>query len=135
MSQRSNNNNDNNRNEDINRCMPNLSGASGTTKRWFLPNTQKGRVILYTSFGVLFSIGSFYGVWWSMESEKARRHTSIARDIEREKWRRKQLGLPDKDVYDDGFAEIYENQEKNKRDVILAKESIRDTAKTLGKEY
>lgn len=121
--------------EDIGRSMPNLSGASGTTQRWFLPKTQRGRIALYTSFGVLFSLGSFYGVWWSMEQEKNRRHTSIARDIEREKWRRKQLGLPEKDVYDDGFADIYENQEKNKADVILAKASIENCAKQLGKTF
>ena len=41
------------------------------------------------------------------------------------------LGLPERDEYDDGFAEQYESMPVNHRDVELAKRSIEETAKTL----
>ena len=123
----SNNNNDSLR--EPSREIPNMTAV--TKQRWYLPKKNSTRVALYMTVGILFSIGSFYGVWWSMESEKQRRHTSIARDIERERWRRKQLGLPERDEFDDGFAEQYESMPVNHRDVELAKRSIEETAKTL----
>ena len=113
------------------REIPNMSALP--KQRWYLPKKNSTRIAIYMTFGILFSIGSFYGVWYSIESEKSRRHTSIARDIEREKWRRKQLGLPEKDEYDDGFADQYESMEVNQKDVELAKRSIEETARTLGK--
>lgn len=115
------------------RGFQNMSGQSGVKKRWFLPKTQRGRIVLYSSIGILFGFGSFFGVNYSIETEKTRRHLSIARDIERERWRRKQLGLPEKDEFDDGFAQVYESQEKNKLDVELAKQSIENCAKNIGK--
>lgn len=111
------------------RELPNMSAMP--KQRWYLPKKVSTRVAIYMTFGFLFSIGSFFGVWWSMESEKQRRHTSIARDIEREKWRRVQLGLPEKDEYDDGFADRYEAMPVNHHDVELAKKSIAETARTL----
>ena len=56
--------------------------------------------------GCLFVIGTFVGVSVNEELQKVRRHSSIAKDIEREKWRATQLGL---ETRDDGFAETYMN--------------------------
>lgn len=109
--------------------MPNMSAAP--KQRWYLPKKGSTRIVMYSAFGVLFSVGSFVGVWYSMDVEKKRRHTSIARDIEREKWRRKQLGLPERDEYDDNFAEEYEARADNKYDVMLAKASIAETERVL----
>lgn len=47
----------------------------------------------------------YFAVWWSEEKERLRKHTSIERDIEREKWRAEELGL--EHPTDDGFAEHY----------------------------
>jgi len=55
----------------------------------------------------LFASTAAYYVWWTEEAFKRDRHRSIERDIKREKWRRRQLGLPEEDPLDDGFASKY----------------------------
>lgn len=47
----------------------------------------------------------YLAVYYSEEKQRDRRHASIAKDIERERWRAKELGLVD--PVDDGFAEKY----------------------------
>ena len=57
-----------------------------------------------------FVLGAGYYVWWYDEAYKRVRHKSIERDIKREAWRRQQLGLPEDDPMEDGFAKKYMNQ-------------------------
>jgi hypothetical protein len=54
----------------------------------------------------LTAIGIYVAIYWSEEKEKNRRHTSIEKDIERERWRARELGLGK--PTDDGFAARYE---------------------------
>ncbi|KPI88426.1 hypothetical protein ABL78_2491 [Leptomonas seymouri] len=54
----------------------------------------------------LVAIGIYVAVYWSEERERDRRHLSIEKDIERERWRACELGL-DKPA-DDGFVDRYE---------------------------
>ncbi|EAN89012.1 hypothetical protein C3747_16g1164c [Trypanosoma cruzi] len=57
-------------------------------------------------FGSLFFATSIYAaVHYSEEKERRRRHVSIENDIERERWRAKELGL--EEPRDDGFADAY----------------------------
>jgi hypothetical protein len=51
-----------------------------------------------------FALATLAVVWYSDETQKKRRHSSIGKDIEREKIRAKALGLT---VSDDGFAEKF----------------------------
>lgn len=52
------------------------------------------------------AIGIYVAIYWSEEKERTRRHTSIEKDIERERWRARELGL--EKPRDDGFADRYE---------------------------
>ncbi|KAH8604937.1 hypothetical protein ERJ75_001664800 [Trypanosoma vivax] len=57
-------------------------------------------------FGSIFAAIAIYAsVYYSEERNRERRHASIAKDIERERWRAQELGygVPT----DDGFAERY----------------------------
>jgi len=47
----------------------------------------------------------YIAVYLSEERQRERRHASIGKDIERERWRAKELGLME--PVDDGFAENY----------------------------
>lgn len=53
---------------------------------------------------VLFVVVTYLVVTKTEEANMARRHESIEKDIERERWRARELGLHSKD---DGFAENY----------------------------
>jgi hypothetical protein len=81
------------------------------------------------SFGLLFSTGACAGVWYYTSQERTERHKSIARDIERERWRRQQLGLPAED--DDGFTTKFEARPENLEDVVDAKKSLERTKSEL----
>ena len=50
-------------------------------------------------------VAIFTWINWSEEVEAKRRHSSIEKDIERERWRAKELGRTT--VMDDGFADRY----------------------------
>ncbi|KPA77597.1 putative mitochondrial hypothetical protein [Leptomonas pyrrhocoris] len=54
----------------------------------------------------LTALGIYVAIYWSEERERTRRHTSIEKDIERERWRARELGLGK--PTDDGFVERYE---------------------------
>ncbi|KAG5484629.1 hypothetical protein CUR178_07220 [Leishmania enriettii] len=54
----------------------------------------------------LAALGIYWAVYFSEENERNRRHASIEKDIERERWRARELGLAA--PTDDGFAERYE---------------------------
>lgn len=54
----------------------------------------------------LTAVGIYCAVYFSEEKERNRRHASIEKDIERERWRARELGLSA--PVDDGFAERYE---------------------------
>lgn len=54
----------------------------------------------------MFVVFTYSSVWWTEEREKRRKHTSIEKDIERERWRADQLGLGAPEA-DDGFADTY----------------------------
>jgi hypothetical protein len=100
-----------------------------------LPASSTGRATVYLSLGALFVVASYCGSWYFIDSERQRRHQSIARDIERERWRRKQLGLPS-DVDgddDDGFAKRYFEDKAHASDVRAARTSIAATIKALDK--
>ncbi|KAG5510586.1 hypothetical protein JKF63_06883 [Porcisia hertigi] len=56
----------------------------------------------------LAALGIYCLVYLSEEKERNRRHASIKKDIERERWRARELGLAA--PTDDGFAERYEKQ-------------------------
>jgi hypothetical protein len=69
----------------------------------------------YFGLSIAFALGTLAAVTLQEEVDKTRRHASIARDIEREKWRAKQLGL---EARDDGFADKF-IEEKKQRPVTL----------------
>ena len=61
---------------------------------------------------VIFSVTTLAVVWYNDETEKARRHGSIEKDIQRERQRAEALGrLPE----DDGFAEQYLRGKQSKQ--------------------
>ncbi|KEG07122.1 hypothetical protein DQ04_10821000 [Trypanosoma grayi] len=51
---------------------------------------------------ILAAAAMYAGVYYYEEKERNRRHTSIEKDIERERWRAQELGLGE--PTDDGFA-------------------------------
>ncbi|AIN96002.1 hypothetical protein LPMP_090860 [Leishmania panamensis] len=62
----------------------------------------------------LTALAIYWAVYFSEEKERNRRHASIEKDIERERWRARELGLAA--PTDDGFAERYAAlQHKNTR--------------------
>ncbi|GET86341.1 hypothetical protein, conserved [Leishmania tarentolae] len=61
----------------------------------------------------LTALGIYCAVYFSEEKERNRRHASIKKDIERERWRARELGLAA--PIDDGFAERYEAFNGNTR--------------------
>ena len=68
----------------------------------------------------LFVLATYLVVTKTEEQQIARRHTSIEKDIARERWRAQELGLASAD---DGFADKYMtklNEEKNKGGVFNA---------------
>lgn len=93
-------------------------------------NKGARRAFAFFTFGVVFPWVSLYLVQSSMDEEKRRRHMSIARDIERERWRRQQLGLPP-DVDDDGFADKFEHDKRNAFDIDEAKRAIAETQRLM----
>ncbi len=72
----------------------------------------------YFVLSTVFCVGTFVVVSLQEEVQKTRRHSSIERDIEREKWRAKELG---KEVKDDGFAEKFILEKKMSAPSILDK--------------
>lgn len=56
--------------------------------------------------GAAFVVSTFAGVMMYDTKERTRRHSSIEKDIERERWRAKELGLGAPED-DDGFATAY----------------------------
>ena len=77
-------------------------GLSRRHRRWILG-------------GLLFTVGTAIAVIVSDEVQHQRRHKGIAKDIERERFRREQLGLPPDSDDDDGFAERYLRDPANAR--------------------
>ncbi|AYU76531.1 hypothetical protein conserved [Leishmania donovani] len=61
----------------------------------------------------LAALGIYSAVYLYEEKERNRRHASIKKDIERERWRARELGLAA--PIDDGFAERYEALDGNTR--------------------
>lgn len=62
-------------------------------------------------FALVGSIACYVGVLYSEVQENQRRHSSIQKDIERERWRAQQLGIEGQ-TSDDGFAHAYLHQLK-----------------------
>ncbi|KAG5485523.1 hypothetical protein LSCM1_07609 [Leishmania martiniquensis] len=61
----------------------------------------------------LAAVGIYWAVYWSEEEERHRRHASIEKDIERERWRARELGL--EAPTDDGFAQRYGAMDRKRR--------------------
>ncbi|ESL05999.1 hypothetical protein TRSC58_06334 [Trypanosoma rangeli SC58] len=78
---------------------------------WIGWNRLRDRQLFFGSILVAASI--YTAVYYSEESERQRRHTSIEKDIERERWRAKELGLGE--PRDDGFADAYLQKVHHKR--------------------
>lgn len=72
-------------------------------KMWIGRMRPRDKAVLYGS--VLIALGAYIGVYYTEEIEKNRRHKSIEKDIERERWRARELGLAAPS--DDGFADTY----------------------------
>jgi leucyl aminopeptidase (aminopeptidase T) len=76
-----------------------------------------------------FSVVTLFGVWLNDEKQRERRHSSIAKDIEREQWRARQIaeaeGRPVEQL-DDGFADKFMSDPANAKDVAQAKVDIAD---------
>ncbi|KAL7700539.1 hypothetical protein N2W54_001249 [Lotmaria passim] len=68
-----------------------------------LKRARDKRLVL---FSTLTALGIYVAIYWNEEKERNRRHTSIEKDIERERWRARELGLSK--PTDDGFADRYE---------------------------
>lgn len=86
-------------------------GVDPAIKEWVGLRRAKDRRLVMAS--VVFVIVIYNAVYWSEEKVKVRRHESIMKDIERERWRAKELGL--RVPTDDGFAERYSEAEEAKR--------------------
>lgn len=94
------------------------------------------RDVIKLTAGCLFSVLACWGVWYNDELQRRRRHSSIAKDIERENWRAAQIaaseGRPFQRV-DDGFAERFVADPKNAKDVDEARRVVGDMVQ--GKPY
>lgn len=71
--------------------------------RWIGWHRAKDRRLVIGSTVLVTVV--YFAIWWNEEQERLRKHTSIEKDIERERWRAEELGLGK--PKDDGFAEAY----------------------------
>jgi hypothetical protein len=87
----------------------------------------RDRIIL--GCAVSFSVLTLIGVAYNDERQRKRRHSAIAKDIEREQWRARKIaessGQPLAQL-DDGFADKYMADPVNSHDVADAKRVIKD---------
>lgn len=94
------------------------SGSGGTWIGW-----RRWRDVVPFVASIAFIFTAYFGGEFYENKQKFRRHQSIEKDIEREMWRAKELGLSTapkdgeapKTVDDDGFAEKYLTDAKAKR--------------------
>ncbi|KAH9586376.1 Protein Pet117 [Trypanosoma melophagium] len=80
-----------------------FSGDQGVVSSWVGWSRPRDKYIFFGS--IIAAIAMYVGISYNEEKERKRRHQSIEKDIERERWRAQQLGL--ETPKDDGFAERY----------------------------
>ncbi|CBH18323.1 uncharacterized protein TEOVI_000177900 [Trypanosoma equiperdum] len=83
-----------------------LFSGDQTALKWVGWRRRVDKQLFFGS--ILVAAAVYAGVYYSEEAERSRRHASIAKDIERERWRALELGL--EEPTDDGFADKYIGQ-------------------------
>lgn len=91
-----------------------MAAKNAMTASFFNPIGLSGGPRWWIRGALAFTVGTAITVTIMDEVQHQRRHKGIAKDIERERFRREQLGLPPESD-DDGFAARYMQNPENQR--------------------